>query len=325
MKILVIGYGSIGKRHAKNLIDLGCQVVLLRHSNNNPNKDGYREYYSIKEAIEAEGALDGAVVCSPTAKHLDDVAILVERNIPFLLEKPPAHDLAAAFEMKKIIDKFVKYDIAYNLRYYSLLSFMKDFLPKLGGIYSVRAHVGSYLPNWRKNVDYRETISAKSELGGGVHIELVHEIDYLLWFFGLPRRVFASINKISALEISSDDLSLAIFDYGGRMMVELHMDYLSHKPLRGLQVIAENGTLEADLNEASIQYYEKTKGSADEVFKLPEGPRFAETYIDEIRNFIGIIRGEGKPLVDIDSAVNVMRVVDAMERSSKEEKWISLN
>ena len=190
MKILVIGYGSIGKRHAMNVKAAGHEAILLRHSKDNPNNDGLKEYYSFEETVTVE-KINGAIVCSPTSQHLHDVELLVQHKIPFLLEKPPATDLKSTLVMKKLLQDngFGNYDIGFNLRYYPPLQFIRDFLPELGKIYSSRIYAGYYLPNWRKDIDYRETSSARKELGGGVHVELTHEIDYLLWFFGLPERV----------------------------------------------------------------------------------------------------------------------------------------
>jgi len=214
MKILVIGYGSIGKRHAVNVEALGHEVILLRHSRNNPNNDGLKEYYPFDEVVKHE-EINGAIICSPTSKHLSDVELLVRHNIPFLLEKPPTADLESTLLMEKVLQDngFNDYDIGFNLRQYPPLQFTKDFLPSLGRIYSSRIYAGYYLPNWRQKVDYRETSSAKKELGGGVHIELVHEIDYILWFFGCPEKVVGYVNKISNLEISTEDICAALLKY----------------------------------------------------------------------------------------------------------------
>ena len=123
MKLLVIGYGSIGKRHAQNARFLDHEVVLLRHLKGDANTDGFREYYSFDDMLRSDGYPDGAIVCSPTSNHFKDVRTLVEHNIPFLLEKPPTDSLSSTLAMKAIIDgkSFAKYDIAFNLRYHPVL------------------------------------------------------------------------------------------------------------------------------------------------------------------------------------------------------------
>ncbi len=325
MKILIIGYGSIGKRHAANVRSAGHEVVLLRHSKESPNNDGFREYYSFQEAIIGE-EIRGAIVCSPTSRHLPDVEQLVRHRIPFLLEKPPAVDLKSTLLMEKLLRErsFTNYEIGFNLRYYPALRFIRNFLPELGHIYSARIAAGYYLPDWRKGIDYRETSSASRELGGGVHIELAHEIDYLLWFFGCPEKVAGYINRISNLEISTEDICTALLKYQDGSIVELHLDYLSHRYLRSCQVIAENGTLEWEMNTGAVLYTMKGQKTAREIFTLSPDYDFNDTYLMEMEHFIGVINGRAKGTVSIADAITTMKVVEAIKISSEKEEWVCI-
>lgn len=328
MKFLVIGYGSIGKRHAANVISMGHQAVLLRHSQGNENKEGLNEYYNLDDLLVHEKGIDGAIVCSPTSKHLDDVKELIHHGIPFLLEKPPTYDLKSALEMKDLIDseKFIAYDMGFNLRYHPILKFIKGFLPNVGKVYATKVYVGYYLPYWRKGVDYRESTSAKKELGGGVHVELAHDIDYTLWLIGRPKKVVGYVNRVSDLEISTDDICSALLKYSDGSVAEVHLDYLSHKYLRGGQIIAENGTLEWQWNpaEGSVSYFDKEGSGSKEIFATGPGYDFNTTYIDELKHFIGILNGSMKSTVDIADAVDTMKVIQAIEVSDRKEKWIAM-
>lgn len=328
MKFLVIGYGSIGKRHAANMVSLGHQAVLLRHSVNNVNKEGFREYYSLEDVLESEKGVDGAIICSPTTKHLDDVGQLVGNNIPFLLEKPPAYGLEQARRMQGIVksSKFTSYEIGFNLRYHPIIGFIKDFLPNVGKVYSTKIYVGYYLPYWRKGIDYRDSSSAKKELGGGVHVELAHDIDYTLWLIGCPEKVVGYINRVSDLEISTDDICSALMKYGDGSVAEVHLDYLSHQYLRGGQVIARNGTLEWQWNpaEGNVLYFDRGSSGSKEVFSVGPGYDFNTTYTDELKHFIDVINGRAKSTVDIADAVETMEVIHAIEVSDREEKWIAV-
>lgn len=327
LKILVIGYGSIGKRHAGNVLKLGHEPILLRHSKVYPNLDGLKEYHSLDAAIGTEKKIDGAVVCSPTSYHLEHVKLLMSHDIPFLLEKPPTESLASTYAMREMINAggFEKYDIAFNMRYYPALQFIKNFMPNLGEVYSARVYAGHYLPEWRKNVDYRQTSSAKKELGGGVHIELVHEIDYILWLFGHPEKILGYLNKISNLEISTEDICSAIFRYGNGSIVELHLDYLSRKRLRGCQIIAKNGTLEWDINSGAVYFQEQSVNTSRQIFVLSTDYDFNDTYVSELKNFIGLVNGENHRKVGIADGIDIMKIVAAIEQSSEQEKWIDLN
>ena len=326
MKFLVIGYGSIGKRHARNIKSLGHEVIVLRHSRNTINKDGFDEYYSYEEVLKSVHSIDGAIICSPTSCHLNDVTILVDNNIPFLLEKPPTVDYQSCLEMIKFLTQreFSRYDIGFNLRFCPALKFTKEYLSNLGHIYSARVSAGYYLPDWRENIDYRTTSSASKELGGGVHIELIHEIDYIIWFFGIPEKVFGYINRISILEISTEDICVAVFQYGDGSVVELHLDYLSQKNLRGYQIIAENGTMEWDFIEGKVKLFVKGQKRPEELLSMDENYDFNETYIEELGNFIGVVNRKESRNVNIQDAVDSMKVLEAIKLSSEKGKWIHI-
>ncbi|MCX5807601.1 MAG: Gfo/Idh/MocA family oxidoreductase [Proteobacteria bacterium] len=327
MKFLVIGYGSIGKRHAGNIRSSGHNAVLLRHSRTEKNKEGIKEYYSFDDVLAHEENIDGAVICSPTSMHLHDVKLLIEENIPFLLEKPPASDLRSTVEMADIIraKEFKRYDIAFNLRYHPVIRFLKDFIPTIGSIYAANIYVGYYLPYWRPDADYRETSSAKKELGGGVHIELAHDIEYALWFLGFPESLTGYVNRVSSLDISTDDMCSAILKYKSGAVAEIHLDYLSHKYLRGGRIIAEKGTVEWewDGKGGRVAYFSKEKRLSEDVFVVQPGYDFNSTYLEELENFIGIIKGTNRSMVDLETALSTMKVIGAIERSDNEKKWIS--
>jgi predicted dehydrogenase len=329
MKFLIIGYGSIGKRHVRNLLSLGHQVVLLRHDRIHPNSEGHLEYYSLDDLSTAHEEIDGAIICSPTSKHVSDAEWLIRHDIPFFLEKPPAADLTSATAMMSTIRNkgFDAYDIGYNLRYHPIIKFLKNFISNLGKIYTANIYVGYYLPYWRPGTDYRYTSSAKKELGGGVHVELAHDIDYALWLLGYPDKLVAFTEKVSSLEISTKDICAAILRYNDGSILEIHLDYLSHKYLRGGRLIGEEGTLmwEWDLGSGSVSFCKKGDKQYTEMFSVEPNYDLNNTYMLEIINFIHIVKGSGKTTVDMDCAMQTMKIIDAIERSSQEGRVISLN
>jgi len=325
MNILVIGYGSIGKRHAHNIHKLGHVPILLRHKKTQQNLEGFAEYYRFSTAV-SQCALDGAIICSPTAMHISDVKKCINHKIPFLLEKPPTPDLQTTQELLQLIHENmpVKYDIGLNLRYYPPLQFIKEYLPQLGQIYSAQISVGYYLPYWRQNIDYRKSSSAKKELGGGVHIELIHDLDYALWFFGYPEKTFGQVHKVSNLDISTDDLCSIHLNYENGSLIELHLDYLSHSYQRHCRIIAENGTMTWDMNEHTVCYTKRGETQPIALYTLPIDYDINQTYIDELTHFIHIIKDDDQPTISVNHIQEMMRIVNAIERSSQEEKSIYL-
>lgn len=325
MRALVIGFGSIGRRHAANLSSLGHDVSVLRHSRAAKGRGSFPEYHDFDEAL-AGGTPDFAVVASPTTCHAEHALKLIDRGIPFLLEKPPTLDLASTLAVQAALERkaFTRYAIGFNLRFYPPLRCMKELLARLGHIYAMRVVAGSYLPGWRPGVDYRQTTSARRELGGGVHIDLVHELDYVLWFLGMPREVCAHLAKVSGLEITTQDLCAALLAYPDGAVVELHLDYLSHRSLRGCQVIAERGTLDWTFSEGIVRLTEPG-GKPVDLYSLPPGYEFNRTYLDESERFVQVVRGEAEPEVDFSHGVNVMRVLEAIGEASAARRWIAVS
>ena len=326
MNILIVSYGSIGKRHAENLRSMGHEVTLLRHENAFGNEEGFKEYYSYEALDKAQKPIHGAVICSPTARHYHDVSHLISNGVPVLIEKPPADTLYETLKIKKLIQKakFGIYDIAYNFRYYPVLNFLKENLPRIGKVYATQIYAGYYLPYWRKNVDYRKTISAQKELGGGVHNELVHEIDYLIWLLGMPKSVFGYVNQISDLEISTADICSSILEFADGSVAELHLNYLSRDYMRGCRIIAEGGTLTWNFNDKKVAFFKKGGRGFETIYRLDAGYDFNDTYKDEVANFIGMINGEKQQRVSIDDAIQVAMVLDAIKLSHHQGRKISL-
>ena len=157
-------------------------------------------------------------------------------------------------------------------------------------------------------------------------MELAHDIDYTLWLIGCPEKVVGYINRVSDLEISTDDICSALMKYGDGSVAEVHLDYLSHKYLRGGQVIAQNGTLEWQWNpaEGSVLFFGKGSSGSKEVFSVGPGYDFNTTYTEELKHFIDVINGRAKSKVDIADAVETMKVIHAIEVSDREEKWIAM-
>ena len=197
-KILIIGLGSIGKRHIrifKQLID--CKIVVLRQKNkiseNFPGVDKF--LYSCKDLQRED--IDFAVICTPPALHINSAIDLAKNNIPFIIEKPVASSLKRINSLSKLIEsKKLPVLVGFNLRHHVLYKKIKDIISsdKLGKILAFFAETGQYLPRWR-NYDYRKSCSAHKELGGGVIFDLAHELDFATDLLGDVDRVICFKDK----------------------------------------------------------------------------------------------------------------------------------
>lgn len=89
-----------------------------------------------------------------------------------------------------------------NLRFHDCIKKMKSLLEKetIGKIISVKVECGAYLPDWHPYEDYSKGYAARDDLGGGVVLTCIHELDYLYWFFGEIKEVFSITGKFSNLK-----------------------------------------------------------------------------------------------------------------------------
>lgn len=328
-KIAVIGLGNISKRHRKNLRELypeaGIFAVSASGRKLQESQDNVDEYLlSIDELLKHK--IDMAIVASPASLHMIQAAQLLQANIPVLIEKPLSDSLESVSAVENILRAHSdKIDIAYNLRFMPSAIALKTFLTNgsLGKIYSVSINVGQYLPDWRPAIDYRNSVSARKELGGGVLLELSHEIDYLLWFFGSFDTVYCIAENSGALDVNVEDTVDAILHRKeDGLVVNLHMDFLQRSPTRICKIIGEAGTLVWDALCNSITLY-KTQNEKEVIFSDPEYDRNS-MYIEELVHFTKVAKGELNPEVDIAQALRILKLIEAMKQSSATRQVVNV-
>lgn len=256
MKICFVGLGSIASRHIKNLKELFKDDVLidiLRSGKGNKLHDDILEIiqtqYFDYEMLPKD--YDIIFITNPTRLHYETLQKLQEHAKHFFIEKPvfeTGKEDVANLQLKR--DSV--YYVACPLRYTNVIQYLKENID-FNQVYSMRCISSSYLPDWRPGTDYRNTYSAKKELGGGVSIDLIHEWDYICYLAGQPKKVHSFIGRKSNLEINSDDLAVYIAEYPDKF-VELHLDYLGRKAIRKIELFTKDDSIEADLIEQKIVY-----------------------------------------------------------------------
>lgn len=259
MKILVIGLGSIGKRHLNNLYSLGYQNISAVSSKTNTltNFPNLNVFSSIQDAI-AYTAFDAAVICTPTAQHIYALTTLLESGIQNIyVEKPVSNNFNDIAKIQSLIAKNnswvqVGFDMHYDLGLQKVKSLIQQKV--IGQIVSVNAQVGQYLPDWRPHEDYSKGMSAKKETGGGVMLDLVHEFDYLYWLFGNAQTV-ASLNKNSgSLNIETEDIAEVLVNFKSGVIGTIHLDYLQQKLVRNCLITGSAGSIKWDLATNKVNW-----------------------------------------------------------------------
>ncbi len=245
MKLLIIGCGSIGKRHVANAKKYSEVGVY-------DSAESVRDYYKNSDSVTIFSGLEaalawkpnGAIIATPPDGHIKIAKFCVDANIPVLIEKPISNQFSDAEEFLKIAkEKKSKVFVVCNMRFHSAISTLEKYLPRIGRPLFTRAYYGNYLPNMRPKQDYRQLYAASSEKGGGVVLDAIHEIDYLRWLLGDVISVMAATAQLGDLEINVEDYASIMMLHRSGVRSEIHLDFLQQVKRRGCEIVGTDGTL----------------------------------------------------------------------------------
>lgn len=295
-KIGIIGLGSIGTRHLKNIVAVlkerrkSYTIDLIRSGRGKKIEEEISEHISniFYSYDSVPKDYDIIFITNPTNLHYKTIEQFVTNTKHMFIEKPVFDTIDVSVDTLYLNNDSIYY-VACPLRYTNVIQYIKHQI-NLNNIYCVRSICSSYLPRWRENQDYRNTYSAKKNKGGGVSVDLIHEWDYICYLFGEPEQIFNIRGTFSNLEIDSDDLSLYIAKYDNKA-VEIHLDYFGQKTIREIQIFTDEDTIVGDLVNSKIRYLKSNKAIS---FKEQRN----DFQCKEIEHFFDII--EGKAINDND-------------------------
>ena len=279
MKVLIIGLGSIAFKHIKALQELYPSVVIyaLRRKGE-PSKEikGVIEVFDISE-IKVD-TLSFILISNPTAVHYETIKEVMVYKKPLFIEKPlfetlsnEANDLVMEIERQGIPTY-----VACNLRFLESIAKIRELLVGKR-VNEVNVYCGSYLPDWRPNIDFRKVYSANKEMGGGVHIDLIHELDYVYWLFGAPIHTQSFFSNKSSLDITAYDYANYLWEYDD-FSVSVVLNYYRRDSKRTLEILTDEGTYLVDLLKNTILYNE------DLVFQSNQ--QSLQTYTAQMQFFV---------------------------------------
>jgi len=332
MKIVVVGSGSIGKRHIRNLKKIfekrgdGSEVIAF-----DVNAEALKlieEEYKVRITTNIDEAFveaDGVFICTPNYLHASLALKAVQNNCHVLIEKPMAHDLDNVEELLNIAkEKNLTVTVGYMLRYYEPLKKVKELLgqEKIGKIYGAIVECGSYLPGWRPTQDYRRNYGAMKSQGGGVILDSIHEINYIKYLLGEVESVFALTDKRSDLEIDTEDYASISLKFKSGVIANVHLDYLQRSYSRRCKIIGEKGTIEWDFVGHKVRIFDANKNEWSETSL--ENLDFNKTYLAEEKHFVDCISGVTQPLIDGKEGKQDVLICLAAKESAESGKLIRL-
>jgi len=306
-KVLIVGAGSIGRRHAANLAALGAEVSVF--DVNRPlltalcDENRWAPVYDLGPAL-GQDRFDAAVICTPNNLHIPCARKAVDAGLHVFIEKPLSHTMDGVADLISSQKRSGRVGMAgFNLRFEPGLQYIKQRLDPSRVAF---AHVefGSYLPSWRPGTDYTKGYSANRSMGGGIILDDVHEIDYACWLFGYPASVLPSSGTYGRLAIDVEDVAEMQLRYPDKI-ITIHMDYLQRRYTRRCRICFRDGYVtEWVFGDRVTEYTEAGEN------QYSYGDRFSanDMYLEEMRAFLSCIE-TGRPAEStLENAARVLGI-----------------
>jgi predicted dehydrogenase len=302
LKILIIGLGSIGKKHVNAILSLYPLAQIFALRSNSPC-DQYLNVINIFDKKDIPKDLSFIIISNITSFHEQTINQMIGLNCPLFIEKPVLSNLNNFKQLSdKIHENSIQTYIACNLRFHPALQFIKHYIevnhPRIN---EVNIYSGSYLPDWRPGKDFRKIYSANEEEGGGVHLDLIHEIDYCTWLFGFPVESISMKTNNSSLHISAVDNARYFFKYLD-FTAGIVLNYFRKDAKRQIEIITENETIVIDIIKNKVHTSTNNQNLFENDFNI------LETYEHQMKYFIDCIQAKQRTMNDFDYAVEVLKL-----------------
>jgi predicted dehydrogenase len=211
------------------------------------------------------------------------------------------------------------------MRFHPCIAKMKEILDegKLGRVISVNVESSSFLPDWHPYEDYRLGYAARRDLGGGISLTCIHEIDFLCWFFGDVKKIFSVTGKYSDLEVTTDDLSVMTLIFKNNIIGEVHLDYVQRPDFKSCKIIGTKGTMYWDSSTNEVKIFYQNKKQWKSILKLNNFQRNS-MYVKELEHFFRHIKKRAKTINDIDDGIKTLKIVLSAQKSSALGKMLSI-
>lgn len=319
--LLILGAGSVGRRHLRNFAKLGCRVSAM-----DPRADRLDQaagevtlvgrFASLEAALETAGSFSGVVICSPPKFHVDQAILALEQRLPVLLEKPVSPELEDALRLQVAVKRAgVPLLLGYTYRWFQPITDFKHLVDSRKVGRPLRAHftMSAHLNDWHPWERYQDFFMASRELGGGALLDESHFLDLMYWFFGAPADLVARVDHLSSLEIDTDDNVDLIATYADGLRVTMHLDLYGRPHEKKITVVGEQGTIEWNAAPNCVRFSNAMEGKWEETAYTCDRN---DMFVKVAEEFLVLLARPAAPKCSIDDGVAVMRLVEACRSSA---------
>jgi predicted dehydrogenase len=312
VKVAVLGLGSAGSRHARNLVELGHEVI--GYDPVSPPPAGSNRAPSAEAAIDSAEAV---IVASPSSFHATQAHAALERGRPVLVEKPLATSVEDA---ERVVAEAERADVvagvAMNLRFHPAVIELKRLVDAraLGRVLLAQASFGYDLRLWRPQDDYRKSYSARPELGGGIVLDAIHELDYLLWLLGPVRSVMGETGHLSELELDVEDVAASILSFESGALAILDVNFFEPAYRRGCVLVGSDAVAMWDWNAGTVI----VRSANTQIGTVDVSRDVSETYRTVVVDFLAGVETGTPTRATFRQGLEAVRIAAAIVRASKE-------
>ena len=313
MRIAILGSGSIGRRHARNLTALGQTDLVIFDP----------DPAARVAPDESPGALcvatldevwrsrpEAVLVTSPSHLHVPQALEAARRGCHLFIEKPLSHDWDGVDDLcGEVARRGLVSMVGCNMRFHPGPARLKGLLDEgaVGRVVAARLYTGSYLPDWRPGTDYRRSYSASAARGGGAILDLIHEIDLALWFFGSGTLVASATVPANSLGLEVEGLAEILIRHDSGVLSSVHLNFVQRDYQRECRILGAAGTLSWTFQEPYVTRYDGDSGAGRRE-PLPSPWQVNDMYLDELRHFLGSVESRSASSYPVDQARAALRL-----------------
>ena len=329
--VLIVGYGSIGKKHLENFLqfkDIQLTVYTKRNDLQLLRENGIKISDSLTECLKENP--DVGVITNETSLHIPIAIKLAKEGLDLFLEKPLSNSLKDVEKLRAIVKKKkLITQMGCNLRFHPCIKKIKSLIEhqKIGRIISAQVQNYSYLPDSHRWEDYRKSYAARKDLGGGVILtNAIHEIDYLYWFFQEVENVISISGKFSDLDIKAEDYVSGLLKFKNKIIGELHMDYFQRPDFRSCKIRGTKGEIywNSDDNCVNIYNINKKKWEAKFDNGFSHNLDTYSSYVEELKHFLKCVKHRKETINDLEQGVRTLKIALAIKKASKLMKSVNV-
>jgi len=329
-RVLIAGYGSIGKRHIENFLqfkDIQLTVYTKRNDLQLLKKEGIKVSSSLTECLKEKQ--DIGVVTNETSLHIPIAIKLAKEGLDLFLEKPLSNSLKGVEKLHAIVKKKkLITQMGCNLRFHPCIKKIKSLIEqkKIGKIISVQVQNCSYLPDFHPSEDYRKSYAARKDLGGGVILTQIHEIDYMYWFFQEVQNVVSMSGKFSELDVTAEDYMSSLLQFKNKIIGELHMDYFQRPSFRSCKIRGTKGEIywNSDNNCVNIFNMNKQKWETKFDTGFSHNLDTYSSYVEELKHFLKCVKHRKETINDLEQGIETLKIALAIKKASKLMKSVNV-